>query len=252
MNSGGAIGISTITLARSLREEHRITTALHILHKNLAQAGRQTPIVVVDGGSGKVFINTIREIPGIDIQITDKKGLFPQVIKSLTWAKELGARAILYTESDKTLFFPQVSIFLDESEKIIRQDPDFGLILAARSPESFVTYPPVQRYEEQKVNAQLTKLTGLDTDYTYGPRIISPDLIEHLQTLPKNVGWGWLSAAVVIAKKLGKKMHAVTMDFPCPEEDLIETERDKKYRQQQAQDHMYAMKLVFHTFEVRN
>ncbi|MBI4226101.1 hypothetical protein HY612_03220 [Candidatus Roizmanbacteria bacterium] len=238
------MGISTITLARSTNEEKRITTALGILYKNLARSGRQIPIVAVDGGSDISFVKKVEGILGIDVPLASEKGLFPQVLASLQWAKDRGVNAILYTESDKVLFSERITNLLTPAEDLMHMHSNFGIILAARTPESFATYPETQRAEESTVNSLLRDITGLDFDFTYGPRIISADMIDHLKKLPKDIGWGWLSAAVVIAKKRGKGIYAVTMDFPCQVEDKFETESDRKYRQSQAQNHRYAIDLA--------
>ena len=216
MSVEARMGISTITLARSTIEEKRITTALGILYENLARAGRQIPIVAVDGGSDISFVNKVEGILGIGVPLANEKGLFPQVLASLQRANDQGTSAILYTESDKILFFERISKLLTASEYLMHAHPNFGIILAARTPESFATYPETQRAEESKVNTLLKEITGL----------------------------GWLSAAVVIAKKRGKGIYAVSMDFPCPAEDTIETESDRKYRQSQAQNHKYAIDLA--------
>src|SRR3990167_2852192 len=162
MSVEARMGISTITLARSTIEEKRITTALGILYENLARAGRQIPIVAVDGGSDISFVNKVEGILGIGVPLANEKGLFPQVLASLQRANDQGTSAILYTESDKILFFERISKLLTASEYLMHAHPNFGIILAARTPESFATYPETQRAEESKVNTLLKEITGLD------------------------------------------------------------------------------------------
>lgn len=124
MSAEGRIGILTITLARSTQEEKRITTTLGILYENLALAGRQMPIVAVDGGSNTPFVNRVKEILGVDVTLASEKGLFPQVLASLQLAKDHEINAILYTESDKILFFETINKLLTEAENLMHKHPD--------------------------------------------------------------------------------------------------------------------------------
>jgi len=235
MKLGKNLGIFTITWARSQIEAQRIIESLTILSQvNL-------PIIAIDNNSDKDFIQEVSNIGNINIFIASKKGLWEQIKIGLTIIQEKNLPFFLYTESDKKLFFQQISDFLNQAQQIINQNPSFGVILPARNTESFNTFPPIQKKTEDEINKIIGQIIGLETDYTYGPRIISSSLIPSLLSLPDDINWGWLTASVLLAKKLGRNIYAVPMSLPCPEKDRLEDE--KELRLKQKQDHLLAISI---------
>jgi hypothetical protein len=89
----------------------------------------------------------------------------------------------------------------------------------------------------------IARLIGEDgaTDYTYGPRIMSSTLVSYLDRITEDVGWGWMSFLTIIAKRLGKSVHSVVLDLPCPEEERSEGEAERIFRLSQLKDHVSAM-----------
>lgn len=231
--------ISTITLARSKAEGNLILNSLEMLiDKGIA------PIIAVDGGSDREFVEKIESLKGVSI-ITDKKdGLQGQIKKSLLEAKKTGYRYIFYTEPNKYDFFAsQTEIFVDKTMELADNDVNFGIALPSRNQKSYTTFPPFQQYTETVTNNLISSFNGktYGKDYAYGPRIIESSLVSYLNKIEDDLVWGWMSFLVIIAHRLGKTLHTISLDLPCPENERIETENDKVYRLKQLGDHIKAI-----------
>ena len=126
---------------------------------------------------------------------------------------------------------------------IINLNSNTGVVVASRTPQSFSTFPPFQRLEEKMTNQLLYYFLGdkQDVDYTYGPRIISASLINFLDRVSSDLGWGWLSYILLASHRSGEEIHPVTLDLPCPQEEREETEKDKLYRLRQFKEHVNAL-----------
>lgn len=234
------VAISTITLARSPAEEQRIINAL----EHLSQSGIQ--IVAVDGGSPDLFIQKLSRLASVDLIVSEKKGLFAQVSRSL---KEAAKKQplIFYTESDKEAFFAggQFQDFLAEASHLLRDDPQTGLVVPSRSPTSFASYPAAQRRYESEINQKTAQLLkSPEVDLLYGPMLIDRDLVPMLNNCPDDIGWGWLTYLRLVAYKKGKQTKGIEMDLPCSLEDRQETEKESAYREEQYLQHLKAIALA--------
>lgn len=233
------LAVSTITFARNEKEENLILEGLSSL-----SAKKVPSIFVVDGGSRKEFLEQLKTIPKIFLISSLGDGLQNQIAESLKKAKESGAPFIFYTESNKAWFFKEkADEFIEKALNLAEKDPAFGMAIASRTPESFSTFPPFQRYEESVVNKLIADFGGLEQngDYTYGPRIISSSLIPYLDRISGDLGWGWMSFLLIVGKRLGKNIHTVSLDLPCPPDEQKETEKDKVYRLKQFKNQVDAI-----------
>ena len=92
------VAIATITWARSPEEDRRLRRAL----TRLIAAG--FPIAVADSGRTPAFSAFLDSRPELTVTV-ERSGLVAQVEASLQLASKLGSRFVLYTESDKAVFF---------------------------------------------------------------------------------------------------------------------------------------------------
>ncbi len=200
-------------------------------------------VFAVDGGSSDKFLSKAKEISNL-FMVRSEGGLVSQVKRSLNEALKTNADYILYTESDKQLFFQdKIDAFSSLSSEILPTNP--GMILASRTQESFSTFPPFQRRAEHFLNDMLANITGNVCDYSYGPRILSRDLLPHIDDLGESMGWGWMTYLVLAAHRLNKEVKNIELSLPCPPDQQGETENDKKYRLQQLQQHLYVISGSF-------
>ena len=236
---------STITWARSPNEERAIIDSITELSTRDFKA-----IVVVYGGSSKQFLDELSAIPKTTIITNaDNKGLQYQVVESLRRASKENAGWVFYTESNKFHFFKdKLDEFLSTANSYMSQDKNCGIILPLRSKRSFMTFPPFQREAETVINNAIQVVTNQALDCTYGPRIISSDLLECLDELPEGIDWGWMSYVLTVAHKKGKSIYGVELDLDCPKDDRAEGTKEKLLRIKQLGDHIraihYASKLT--------
>ena len=213
------IVIATITWARNVQEADALLKALECL------ANHAYPIVVADGGSEGHFLDVLQQLPNVIVHPYVPCGssrLMSQVKCALAGAGACHPRLILYTEPDKQWFFEhRLATFITQAARHM----PLGAGVAARDEESFQTYPAFQRYTEAVTNQLCAEYLGQEGDYLYGPLLINPMLLPHVERLSDDLGWGWRLFAMVIAQRLGLPVTCVTMDLPCPLEQRDEDDR---------------------------
>jgi len=120
-------------------------------------------------------------------------------------------RVIVYMEGDKHTFVPDVAKMV---APILKGTAD--LSLAVRSPEGFARFPRVQQRVERNVNRYISRLTGIRTDYLYGPRAFSPGVVPFFQEYPQN-DWGVIMYPLVAGIARGYRLATVEVPgYPQP------------------------------------
>jgi hypothetical protein len=224
----GDVVIATITLARSDAEAAVLERSLTALQQH------RLPIVVTDGGSDSRFMQRLASQPDLIVGLsTYGPGLVGQVKSSLAAAMRRGASAILYTEPDKAGFFAHHLLKLIDSAP---EPPKTGIVLAARSPQSFATFPPFQRHTEQVINDLCSRVIGRPGDYSYGPFLIDRALATRVLEFPSDLGWGWRPCAFGLAARLGYGLLHAVAELPCPDDQRSEDRHDRAYRLRQLQE----------------
>lgn len=220
----GDLSIATMTWARDADEERLVRESC----EHLAALGVQ--VYATDGGSGIEFISFLRGLPNFQVFEAGSPGVWPQARRSIRAAAEAGSRFVLYTESDKRDFFrDQLAQFISEAP----DDERVRVVLAARSAESYATFPEFQRHTEDAINHCCAELAGPDFDYTYGPFIFNRALLPRLEQLPDDIGWGWRPYAFASARRLGHRVEAGIYDLPCPPEQRADDPRERLHRMRQ-------------------
>jgi hypothetical protein len=213
--------VSTITWARDEFEEA-------LLRRSLRELSRHgLPVVVADKGASRTFSEFLTSHSEFVVAPPGHASLVGQVQAGLTAAARTGAEFILYTESDKALFFQAgLETFLQAAD--LR--PDTGVVLAARSDESFATFPKLQRFTERTINELCAEATGVPGDYSFGPFIMNRQLASLVGGLRPEVGWGWRHFVFATAPRRGYTVRLVSGHYPCPP-DQVEDERIHRLRQ---------------------
>jgi hypothetical protein len=161
---------------------------------------------------------------------TENPDLVSQVQESIRRAADFGTPFVLYTESDKALFF---ELGLRDFVQRAPAEVEVGIVLAARSPESFETYPVMQRYTESVINHLCSEVIGVGGDYSYGPFLINHVLLPHLTHLHPRLGWGWRHSMFRAAHLAGLRVVHVVGDYPCPAEMSVEDANERTHRMRQ-------------------
>jgi hypothetical protein len=227
------IAIATISLVRNGEEEALLRQSLEAL------AALGIPVFLTDGGSPANFVSFLKSFP--HFHVFAAKGLWPQASNSLCEAASHGAEWILYTEPDKLAFF---TTHLRQMIAETMPEPATGVVMAARSAEGYATFPPFQQMTEKTINACCREVTGLETDYCYGPFLFHTKLLPLLHHLPENCGWGWRPFLFVIAHRTGMHVWAFTGDFSCPPGQREDDTTERIYRMKQLTQNIEGLVLA--------
>lgn len=213
--------MATISWARNDEEEK-------VLHASLTQlASISIPVYITDGGSSGNFKNFMRN--NLGFHVFEERGLWSQARKSITEAKKAGAEFIFYTEPDKQDFFS------NHVSSILNEDLEYntGVVIASRSPKGFSTFPSFQQMTETTINHCCAEIIGKEVDYCYGPFLFNTQLVEHLEKLDANCGWGWRPFLFAIAHRLGYTIKVHESDFNCPPDQREDDATERVYRMKQ-------------------
>jgi hypothetical protein len=228
------LSIATITLARDPQEQHLLRGALPAL------AAFGQPVDVTDGGSPAAFVEFLRGIPAFDVRQSGD-GLFRQVRQSLGSARTRATPFVLYTEPDKLAFFESgLAPFVDAAD----DDPGVGIVLPARSPASLATFPAFQQFTERTLNRSCAELTGVEADYSYGPFIVRRELIDELEGVPSDIGWGWRPFLFARAARRGLRIDTVAGEFVCPLEQRVDDRSERLHRLRQLRQNLDGLLLA--------
>jgi hypothetical protein len=230
-----ATAIATMTAARSDQEAAALAAAI----QQLSQLG--LPIFAADAGSIAAFTDRVRQISQLELWqegttlVQQIKACFRRVLKT-------DHRVVLYTEPDKREFFESgVTSFLEET----RGCQAASACIAARDPESFATFPPIQRSAERALNDVASNLIGFTTDMLYGPLVLDLELAAtYLDQVPDDLGWGWRTYVIARCVLAGKQVASVAGPFCCPLEQRTENSRDRAYRLTQLKQNVEGLRLA--------
>jgi hypothetical protein len=230
------IAIATITRVRDAEEDLLLREAMQTLTK------QDIPVVVVDRGSSREFVSFLKSLPNSIVLTSSATGLMAQVQLSIATASDLGRKYILYTESDKKLFFKtQLQRFIAEASA----DESIGLFVAARTLESFRTFPGYQVYTETVANKLYAELFGQQGDFCYGPLLISRALVPSLKSIAVDIGWGWRFYVLGVAHQSGYQVALSALDLPCPPEQReTGSEPERAYRIRQLLENLQGLLLA--------
>ena len=225
--------VSTVTWARDENEGRLLRTSL------LQLARSNLPIVIADKESDPAFRDFLESHGQFEVVPPGGPSLVGQVQASLA-AAATGADFILYTESDKELFFRDgLPEFLDRADL----HPRAGAVLAARSDAGFSTFPPLQRLTERTINELCGEFIGTPGDYSYGPFVLNRDLVPRVAHVPADAGWGWRHYMFAWAARLGYTLSHIAGDYACPPDQRQEDEGERLHRVRQLQQNIQGLLL---------
>jgi hypothetical protein len=226
------IAVATITWARTADEARLLDRALARLAGvgwPVAVANRQTPVRLDD---------RLRQQQNLYVVEPAGPGLVAQVQAAVKRAAAFDRPYILYVEPDKEWFFG------DPIRDFVRRAPDsatVGVVVAARSDESFETYPPTQRYTEGVINHLTGDAVDEPGDYSYGPFLMNALLLERVGQLSPQLGWGWRHATFVAAHRLGLRVVQIRGDYPCPDGQDTEDDDERRHRLRQLSQNLLGL-----------
>lgn len=225
---------ATITWAREPQEAQLLQQSLTAL------ACLDIPVFVTDGGSGPDFLDFLHSFGHFTVLQAQGRGVWAQAKTSLQAAFVSQAPYICYTEPDKLNFFQQgLPSFLREAAK--QSAP--GVLLASRSAASFASFPVFQQMTETTINQCCAEVLGCFRDYTYGPFLLSRQLVPYLDLVEEDIGWGWRPYLFGLAHRLGLPVEAREGDFHCPEGQQQDNAKERLYRMRQLSQNLQGLVL---------
>jgi hypothetical protein len=226
------VAVATVTWARTSDEARLLERALARL------AGVGWPVAVADRPTPMRLDDRLRQQQGLHLVQPAGAGLVSQVQAAITRAAAFGRPFILYVEPDKEWFFG------DPIRDFVQRAPDsaaVGVAVAARSDESFETYPATQRYAEGVINRLIGEAVLEPGDYSYGPFLMNVLLHERVAALAPHLGWGWRHATFVAAHRLGLRLVQIRGDYPCPDGQDTEDDEERRHRLRQLSQNLLGL-----------
>ena len=226
-----AIVAATITWARNDSEEQLLLRSIKVLAQE-----KEIPTIITDATSAENFRAHLGRVPNCRVTAAHIPDVWAQTKSSLMTACSTKAKFILYTESDKELFFSGAL------QTFITAAPDTAaLVFPARSTPSLRTFPESQIYTEGVINELCSWFVGVHADFSYGPILINRRLIPYLSLLPDDVGWGWRFFLYGIAARLGLELFPIVDDLVCPDEQRANTRAEQLHRMKQLQQNIQGL-----------
>lgn len=227
------ICIVTISRAKAPAEETLLRDSFSLLAKlNL-------PVFVTDGGSAPAFSDWLKTLPGFTV-LPPAVGVWAQARSSLLAAAQSTADFLFYTEPDKKEFFENA---LPDFIQRLQPNDRTGVVLASRSADAFATFPPFQQMTETTINRCCAELTGLPTDYCYGPFLLNKKLAAHVVQVTEDIGWGWRPFVFNAARRLGYLVTAEEGNFFCPPAQRNDDAAERLYRMKQLEQNIRGLVL---------
>jgi len=205
------LAISTVTWIRTDEERKVVLATLDALNK-LA-----VPVIIVDKSSSddKKKIQSFK-----NVNLFEAGSLTEQIFLSQRECAKV-ADYIFYLQSDKQNFAENCAgLMIEEYKKLSIK----GILSAVRTKESLQTYPFFQKQQEDFLNMFLSDYTGIENDYFAGPKIYPANLVNYLNQLKGEVGWGLEAFYYVLAKRLNLPFEFFECNIQAPKD--VDNERE--------------------------
>lgn len=164
--------VTTTTLAtyKTHAEKVRADCALKTIEASVAH-GHTT--VAIDGGSPVEYVEKMKRL-GAQVFTQELPGMGNARREALRHARDVvpTGRPIVWTEPEKYPLIPElklpISTFIEGN---------YDLVMLRRT--SLDSYPPEQAMAYQLIALATKYLTGIDSDFGWGPTVLSADAVEY-------------------------------------------------------------------------
>lgn len=143
------------------------------------------PIVVIDGGSPTEYVATMKELGAI-VYDEELPGMGNARRQALRQTREItpSGHAIVWMEPEK---YPLVPLLKEPVDTLTIKDYD--LVMLRRL--NLDSYPPEQAMAYQLIALATKYLTGIDSDFGWGPTVLSADAVEYYLNYESSDGDLW-------------------------------------------------------------
>lgn len=206
--------IATTILASSntLHEKVRGACALKMLY-SAVEHGYE--VVVVDGGSPTWFIRAMNELRGVYVYDQEVPGMGNARRQALRVAREHAkdGYAIVWTEPEK---YPLIAELEPAVSKLVDEEHD--LVMLQRL--SLESYPPEQAKAYELIALAVKYLTGIESDFGWGPTVLSSKAVEYYLNYNSQHGdlWDGIHCPKLQIIKDGLRWAIVCVNYHHPPE----------------------------------
>jgi len=162
------------------------------------------PVISVDGGSTEEWQNKL---------VSNGVKILPQMGKTMGAARRQGICAALAKGADVVVYSELEKIsFISEIPKLAQMLIQESAAMVIPRRLSLESYPFIQRNTETLGNMFWTKLTGVDLDTMFGPRIFSRDAARYFTEYCGEYGDRWDSIFIPVLRAV----HAAERVIDAP------------------------------------
>lgn len=176
--------ITTTTLAKFDQPAEKVRA--ECILKTIEEATTHGyPIVTIDGGSPKDFVQELRRL-GAQVFSQQEPGMGNARRQALRQARELApnGHAIIWMEPEKYTLIRELS---DPVRTLT--EGNYDLVMLRRN--SLDSYPPEQAMAYQLIALATKYLTGIDSDFGWGPTLMSAGAVEYYLSYESRYGDLW-------------------------------------------------------------
>ena len=205
--------LATTTYAKDASEWERVRAGCTL--KTIAAAVQHNyEIVAVDGGSPAEHIAAMRLL-GAHVYMQETPGMGNARRQTLRLARDMATddQVVVWIEPEK---YPMVPLLTESIEKIVGEGHD--LVMFRRV--TLDSYPPEQAMTYKMVALAFYYLTGIDSDYLFGPMGLSRRAVEYFLAYESKFGdlWDSIHSPKVRIIHDGLRWTIVTVDYRHPPE----------------------------------
>jgi len=183
-------------------------------------------VVVVDGGSDKPFLNKIINL-GVNVYTQEKPNLREAKRQAYQRAYDINKRIIVCMEPEKFDFVKSISTL---ANYLIEHSIDF--LIPGRN--NFSSCSQFQAASENLLNLFYQEYTSLDMDFCFGPLLWKREHSHYLIDFEPKIekaNWDIQIIPPLQAKKDGKTVKQINVDFTYPAEMMQEEEKSIIFNQ---------------------
>ena len=176
--------ITTTTLAKFNNQSEKVRAACALKSIEAAREHGYS-IIAIDGGSPDYYVEELKN-RGAQVFKQEQPGMGNARRQALHQARELAptGHAIVWMEPEK---YPLVPELATPVQTLI--DKRLDLVMLRRL--SLESYPPEQAMSYQLIALAMKYLTGIDSDFGWGPTLMSADAVEYYLSYESAYGDLW-------------------------------------------------------------
>ncbi len=176
------VATTTYATHKTHAERVRANCALKTIESSVAH-GYTT--VVIDGGSPSEYVDEMKRL-GANVFVQELPGMGNARREALCRARDIASNGqpIVWTEPEKYPLIPELRVPLSTLT-----EGNYDLVMLRRT--SLTSYPPEQAMAYKLIALAVKYLIGIDSDFGWGPTVLSRDAVEYYLRYESMYGDMW-------------------------------------------------------------